>query len=294
MENRMRALDQIQDRDAADRGRKLGTVLLATASVVGLTFAMGVVVGRAAEPAEPEPKDPLDQLAPGAELLAPDGEAGDGEPKTPSVEPTELSFPKTLTEEEDRPEVLAALRAAAIEEAALAQPPEGTAAREGAPMPAAAVAAAIQIAEPQAPTEVSAVPEQPVEPQELVAAVPAAVAAGSAGETLQQTAQHDPMVAEALRNDRPDSARAPRGMDGEWTLQVISYDRPEPARAFAEGLREKGHEAFVVKADIPERGRFFRVRIGPFKNRHKAQVYRRKFEQEERMNTFVVRKKPDA
>lgn len=293
MENRMRDLDQIQERDGDDRGRKLGTVLLAIASVVGLTFAMGVVVGRAAEPTEAKPKDPLDQLVPGAGL----GEAAEettapAPTPMPKVEPSELSFPNTLTEEEDRPEVLAALRAAALEEAALAQPAEEP---PSSAVPAA-VAAAIDVPEAQGIRFSDPVDEDLAAPQELVAAVPAAVAAGSTGETLQHSAQHDPMVAEALRGDEdaPKGPRAPRGMDGEYTLQVISYDSPAQANAFADGLREKGHEAFVVKADIPDRGRFYRVRIGPFKNRPKAEVYRRKFEQEERMNTFVVRKKPDA
>ncbi|MGD8859994.1 MAG: SPOR domain-containing protein [Myxococcales bacterium] len=285
METRMRDLDQIQERDGDDRGRRVGTILLATGAVVGLTFAMGVVVGRAAEPPEPPAKDPLAQLdrMHGASGTA-DGKTEQPQEDAPDVEPADLSFPQALTEEEDRPEVLAALRAAALEEAALANPglaPEAVAQAD-------AVAPAADPGTPSVAAEVA--------PEQLVAAVPAAVAAGSAGRTLPQDARHDPLVAEAIRaekNDRP-ATRAPRGRDGEYTLQVISYDSPGPAEAFAEGLRAKGHEAFVVKADIPERGRYFRVRIGPFKNRFKAETYRRKFEQEERMNTFVVRKKPEA
>ena len=101
------------------------------------------------------------------------------------------------------------------------------------------------------------------------------------------------MVAAAFRSE-DDAPPAPRGHDGEFTLQVISYDRPEPSKAFAEGLRAKGHEAFVVAADIPDRGRYYRVRIGPFKGRAEADAYRKKFEDDEHMNTYVVREKPDA
>jgi cell division septation protein DedD len=74
---------------------------------------------------------------------------------------------------------------------------------------------------------------------------------------------------------------------------VISYDRPEPSQAFADGLRAKGHMAFVQTAEIPERGKFFRVRIGPFKTKAEAMAYRKKFEDDEHMNTFVVRVKED-
>ena len=46
-----------------------------------------------------------------------------------------------------------------------------------------------------------------------------------------------------------------------------------------------------TSADIPGRGRFWRVRIGPFDSKWEAQAYREKFEEQERMNTFVVRRR---
>jgi len=191
-----------------------------------------------------------------------------------------MSFPSTLTEAEDRPEVLAAIAAAAAEEAALGgdDPAEAS----------AGIAAAAEMIAAKEPIEVST--------EQLVASVPAAVAAGSAGRTLPKAIRHDSMVASALLSgDEADApAGAAVGYDGELTLQVISYDRPEPARAFAAGLRDKGHEAFVTAADVEDRGTFYRVRIGPFKSRVLAEKYRRKFEQEEQMNTFVVRRKEEG
>ncbi len=82
-------------------------------------------------------------------------------------------------------------------------------------------------------------------------------------------------------------------MMGDYTLQVISYQNPTDAEVFAEGLRAKGHEAFVVTADIPDRGRHWRVRIGPFDNMREAQQYRERFETDERMNTYIVRRKDE-
>jgi DedD protein len=285
MDNRVRDLDQIQEDDGDDRGRRLGTILLSTAAVVGLTFAIGVVVGRAAEPEKPAADDPLARLD---GVAAAQGKAGKAE-ALPKVEAADLSFPNTLSEQEERPEVLAALEAAAAEEAALAQP------SEPAPVPAAPAVVAVASADDSddSPSEpqVEATPA-PVAAGEIVANIPAAVAAGAGSRSLPKAVMHDPLVAAALRDDEPRQS-APRGHDGEYTLQVISYDRPEPSRAFAEGLRAKGHSAFVTTADIPERGRYYRVRIGPFKSREAADAYRAKFEDEEHMNTFVVRVKPE-
>ncbi|MDH5674902.1 MAG: SPOR domain-containing protein [Myxococcales bacterium] len=275
MENRMRDLDQIQERDADGRSRQLGTILLATGAVVALTFAIGVVVGQAAEPAERDELDPLSQLVDPSSKKSDAAEDTAEAAKAPVVAAEELSFPKTLTETEDRPEVIAALRAAAAEEALLLE------AKSTAPTPVAPTAAATT------PVEVAA--------DAVMASVPAAVAAGSAGQKLPETARRDPLVARALENEAEQEPRSPaaRGQDGEFTLQVISYTSSEEAQTFSEGLRAKGHEAFVTRAEIEGRGTFYRVRIGPFKNRFRAENYRRDFERDERMNTFVVRRKPD-
>jgi DedD protein len=287
MDNRVRDLDQIQEDDGDDRGRRLGTILLATAAVVGLTFAIGVVVGRAAEPQKDAADDPLARLD-GVAAAQTKG-TGKAEP-LPKVEAADLSFPNTLSEQEERPEVLAALQAAAAEEAALANP-SAPAAIADAPAAVAALGAnaGSNDTPPEAPAEA---PPDPVAAGEIVANIPAAVAAGAGSRSLPKAVLHDPLVAAALRDDEPKQS-APRGHDGEYTLQVISYDRAEPSRAFAEGLRAKGHSAFVTTADIPERGRYYRVRIGPFKSREQADTYRAKFEDEEHMNTFVVRVKPE-
>jgi cell division septation protein DedD len=286
MDNRVRDLDQIQEDDGDDRGRRLGTILLATAAVVGLTFAIGVVVGRAAEPEPQASDDPLARLS----GVAP-AKTAKSAVSLPKVEAADLSFPNTLSGHEERPEVLAALRAAAAEEAALAEP----------------VAPAQPPAEPARPAAghdddadedvAGVVPEPPPAPtpvaaEEIVASIPAAVAAGAGARSLPEASRNDPLVAAAIREPEP-RLNAPRGHDGEFTLQVISHDRPEPSQAFAEGLRAKGHSAFVTAADIPERGRYWRVRIGPFKSRQQADEYRQKFEDEEHMNTFVVRAKSE-
>ena len=85
--------------------------------------------------------------------------------------------------------------------------------------------------------------------------------------------------------------RARAGHDGDLTLQVASYRTEEEADIFAEALRARGHAAFVMQAEIPDRGTYYRVRIGPFDTMGEAESYRATFEQEERMNTYVARRR---
>lgn len=285
MDHRVRDLDQIQERDNNDRGRRIGAILMATASIVGLTFAVGVLVGRAAEPVAPS-DDPLSKLERSA-ATGPSRTTRTQEVALPRVDAADMSFPATLGETDERPEVLDALKAAAAEEAALAR--ADSPAQEQAALPSPA-ATSLQNGEPALPTD--AEPQNAAAPQHFATTIPAAVAAGTGARSLPQVVKHDRLVADAMRGDAV-LISAPHGHDGEYTLQVISYERPEPSRAFAEALRQKGHAAFVASADVPDRGRYYRVRIGPFKNREQAETYRHKFEDDEHMNTFVVRNVPD-
>lgn len=251
MHDRTRDLERIQERDGEDHGRRVGVVLSAALAVAALTLAIGLAVGRAAEPAAAEAVDPLDRLA----------SVGGATPGKPAdtdegVVTSDLTFPQTLTDQEDRPEVLAALRAAALEEASLAAPardPDG---------PSRAISARIAAGEPRGASAPNAAPD-----------------------ALVVAAAHDAAVEAA--------DEAPIGAPGEYTLQVVSYDTAQAARAFARDLRARGHRAFVADADAPGRGRYWRVRIGPFASMREAEAYRRSFETTEAMNTFVVRRGAD-
>ena len=271
--NRMRDLDQIEEQDGDERARKLGVVAITAFSVAILMFALGVVIGRAASPPAPD-DDPLSKLEP----LPPAPKV-----KKVEVEPVELTFPQKLTGEQDSPEVLAALEEAAREEASLAAQREEAAGAEG------DLDANEVIADAEAAAQAN--------DEDALAAVgahslPASVAAASERDSLGLAGDDDPLVAKVMAGGN--GPLAPSGSDGDFTLQVISYDRPDRARSFAEGLRARGHRAFVNEAQVDERGHYWRVRVGPFESRREADEYRRRFETEERMNTYVVRRERDS
>lgn len=169
------------------------------------------------------------------------------------LSPESLTFPSTLVDDDSVPHeaiVEATVRAAAAEHAALTR---GEAANA-----------------------------------ESLSPLPAGRMATSDHQRLSQLARLDPLVAKALPDKGRKGALAPAGSEGAFTLQVVSYETRAQAESFASTLRSRGHKAFVALADVEGRGRFFRVRVGPFTTRKEAQAYQARFEDEEHMHTIVV------
>ncbi|MEM1418666.1 MAG: SPOR domain-containing protein, partial [Myxococcota bacterium] len=81
------------------------------------------------------------------------------------------------------------------------------------------------------------------------------------------------------------------GADGTYTIQVASFRTSEEAELLASALRDKGHDTFVMEADVAGRGRWHRVRIGPFERRGEARAYQRRLEAAERLGSIVIRRR---
>jgi cell division septation protein DedD len=260
-----RDLEQIQEGEAGDGStRKVATLLMAALATVGLVFAMGIFLGQRADADTQHASDPLAALEEQA-LLGGSTDEDDPADAPIDVPREELAFPEVL---DTRPEVEAAIVAAAAE---LAHPD---------PVPASAGGAPPRLPFRDAFRDDSRLPTS----------LPAAVAAGPGSTSLARTRQLDPLVSAALPPE-PERTPARAGHDGRYTLQVISYEDSLEADTFSAELRARGHQAFVVSAEIPGRGHFYRVRIGPFESMREAESYRASFEAEERMNSYVVRRR---
>jgi cell division septation protein DedD len=57
------------------------------------------------------------------------------------------------------------------------------------------------------------------------------------------------------------------------SLQAASFPNQAAANAFSERLARAGVPAYVVAADIPKRGRWYRVRAGKFATAEEARRY---------------------
>jgi DedD protein len=268
----MRDLDRLQEQEPDERGRTLATLAVLATVIVGLFGAAFALWSRASGPglSDGGVPDPLDRFLHMQPLSRAEG-AGKANEGPIALDPAKLTFERSLTGQEDRPEVLAALESAAREEAHLS-------ARSG---ESGAISGTGRSRMKQGDATLT---KQPM---------PASLAASSAGPKLEKSAQHDKLVAAALPKPSKDSARSGTSEGGEFLLHVISYETKAPAEALARALRDRGHEAFVAAGEVNGRGRYYRVRIGPFVSKQAADAYRRAFETRERMNTIVVRRQDD-
>jgi cell division septation protein DedD len=71
-------------------------------------------------------------------------------------------------------------------------------------------------------------------------------------------------------------------------VQVASFKDQDDADSFVEDLRKRGHSAYRQAANVPGRGVWHRVRIGAFKTKFQAELYKKKLEESERTIALVV------
>jgi DedD protein len=250
----VRNLDEIQEDDPSARPSRAGALVLASLGGAVIVFA-AVALMRSPPKAKVVSSDPLGQLVAQARPVS-------SAPAAPVQVGEEVTFPGTLSDSK-RPttalEAVRDLKAAAAASAAglpFALPP-------GAPT--------------TPPSAADRLPVVPLPAQHVLQIGPTE---GAPGDTLSAMARH------VSRDEGAETA--PIGAPGGYQLQVSSFKTQPEAESFAAALRRRGHKAYVEPANVKGRGLWHRVRIGPFKFRHSAGVYRQEFESKERMVTFIV------
>jgi DedD protein len=253
----VRNLDDIQEDEPGARPSRLGALVLASLGGACIVFA-AVALMRAPAKAKVVAVDPL------GDLVARSHPAGTPLPKMNDKVGQDVTFPETLSDAKSPTTALEAvrdLRAA------------GAPAASGAPLP-------FELPPGAPTTPPSAADRLPVVPL-------------PAGHVLQtspgEPATGDTLTALASQVSRDVGAEtAPAGTAGGFQLQVSSFKTATEAETFAAALRRRGHKAYVEPAQVKGRGLWHRVRIGPFKYRRSAVIYRQDFEAKERMVTFIV------
>ena len=248
----VRNLDQIQEQEPHRGATKLGAMIMASFAAATIVFGSLMLV-RSPKSDSDKSSDPL-----GA-LVASTPSTPKKAAKRAPIEVDDVTFPDVLSDADSKTTALAAVRKS----------------RGAAP--------------PSEEESASAAPEPPPAADRLpVVPLPALDVLGK--DTARPTTSADTLQTVANQVAREPEERAPvaAGSSGGYQLQVSSFKSREEADAFSNALRRRGHKAHIEEANVPGRGVWFRVRVGPFRYKRSAQIYREEFEAKECMVTFIV------
>ncbi len=76
--------------------------------------------------------------------------------------------------------------------------------------------------------------------------------------------------------------------NARYSVQVGSYPNMKEATRVIEKWKGKGYPAYMMIADIPDRGRWYRVRLGGFETRNDASRYMKELKSRESVEALVV------
>ncbi|WP_437900722.1 SPOR domain-containing protein [Sorangium sp. So ce124] len=245
----VRNLEEIQEEDPGARPSRAGALVLASLGGACIVFA-AVALLRAPHRERPVNADPL------GDLVARAHPAGVKPAPRPATIGEDVTFPAVLSDAEHPTTALEAVR-----------DPRAARAATSAEAPAAA---------PAPPFAADRLPVVPLPAQHVL------------GPSGGEVAPNDTLTAMARHVSREEGPETERGGPGSYQLQVSSFKDPTDAENFAAALRRRGHKAYVEPAYVKGRGLWHRVRVGPFKYKRSAVIYRQEFEAKERLVTFIV------
>ncbi len=96
-----------------------------------------------------------------------------------------------------------------------------------------------------------------------------------------------PAKTEAKKETKPET-KGEIKPKGKFSVQVGSYQSEREAATSLGHWKKKGYSAFVAVGQVPDKGTWYRVRIGGFNNRDDAQKYLQKLKEKEKVSALVV------
>lgn len=247
----VRNLDDIQEAEPGRRSSRLGALLLASLGGACIVFA-AVALVRTTPKEAPAEVDPLGDLV---ARMHPEGEPAKVAERGVGQN---VTFPRILSDADTPTTALEAVR----DNKPAPPPMDGLLLPPGSPT--------------APPPAADRLPVVPLPAQAILEALP-------------REGASDQLTSMARRVSREETVETvPPGMSGGYQLQVSSFKQASEAEAFAAALRRRGHRAYVEAAEVKGRGLWHRVRIGPFKYKRSAVIYRQDFEAKERLVSFIV------
>ena len=269
--------------DVSLDNRQIVSLLIAGIVVMGAVFVLGVVVGKklAGNAQTASAPDLLSALDANAQALQ------DVQKDSP------LTFQDELTRKAAAEPVAAAPAPKASAKPVAAAPPPPKLAPTPDPdtgeLPPEEPEAETVVAA-EAPTAVAQKPEpvkpEPAKVEPVVKAVPVSGKVEVAAVPTRTTNKDSGTLKEAIARAAQPPAQAVKG--GAFTLQLSAFQDRQEADRFAARLRDRGYAPYILSAEVPGKGTWYRVRMGSFASKDAASRYLSDFKRETQLDAFVA------
>ncbi|WP_434390651.1 SPOR domain-containing protein [Melittangium boletus] len=280
--------------DVSLDNRQVVSLLIAGIIVMGAVFVLGVVVGKklAGDAQATTPPDLLSSLDANAQALQQARETQ-----------AALTFQDELTRKGAAPEP-SKPRTVTVAIPPPAPPPQPKPAEAPAAAPTEAAPPAASptdddyapVAEAKPDTRPAAKPEskpdtkpaaRPTDLPRLAESKPAPLPGKVASEPVPtRTTAPGTGTQEAIARATQTPTGAVAG--GAFTLQLSAFQNRPEAERFASKLRDRGYAPFIVPAEVPNKGTWYRVRMGSFPSKDAASRYLADFKRETQLQAFVA------
>jgi cell division septation protein DedD len=90
---------------------------------------------------------------------------------------------------------------------------------------------------------------------------------------------------QTAKKEGPSRTEAPKN---RYSVQVGSYEDKAMAEDEVRTMKQRGYAAFIVATDIPDKGRWYRVRLGSFSNKQAAEKLAKELQTKEGITSFIT------
>ena len=106
-------------------------------------------------------------------------------------------------------------------------------------------------------------------------------------EILKTALAAPPVARPAVSDGKVAALPTAKKADEHFTLQILSFAEKSDAEAFLRRMQSAGYKPVLAVTEIPERGTFYRVRIGEFSSRQAALDAKNEFERKQHLVAYL-------
>ena len=115
------------------------------------------------------------------------------------------------------------------------------------------------------------------------------IAASAEKKSVKKIVRTSPSTSTSKKAVKPTVKESELQKKGRYFIQVAAFRDAADAENEASKLNKKGYKTLIVKAEIPNKGTYHRVRLGPFTSLKKAKSFAAKLEKKENISTYIAK-----